>query len=302
MRSFWDNFSDIDDKFKTIEINDNTPIIEATYEGKNLFIKDENENLNGSFKDRGVSYQMAKYLQLGNSNFALSSSGNSAISASFITNHYDVKLQLFLSNNINSEKLEKINKFTDSKIKINLSDKPRSELIKFLNNNPEYINLRGSTDIYSYQGFKTISYELVEQVPDVDAIFIPCSSGTSTFGIYQGLKELNHLVPIHICQTEKINALSKYFDVDYKRQQSSLADAITDRVAHRKDELIEIIKESEGFGWIISDSNLLEDKEIVNNLINKDYSFNSLLAFSGWRKSFEKGYNYKNPVLLFSGQ
>jgi len=301
MRSYWDYFDDIEIKFKTLDLKVNTPIIELKYEDQNLIIKDENDNLNGSFKDRSIGYQMARHIQQGETRFALSSSGNSAVSACYISRQYNVELQLFLSEQINSSKLNNIKELSNSKININLSNKPRSELIKFLNNNPDFINLRGSTDVYAPVGFKTISYELFEQVPEIDAIFIPCSSGTSSIGINQGFQELNIHVPIHICQTEKINSISKYFDVDFERKDTSLADAITDRVAHRKNSVVEIIKKSNGFGWVISDTQLMEDKEIVNNLLHKDYSFNSLLAFSGWRKAVKKGYNYKYPVLLFSG-
>lgn len=301
MRSYWDYFDDIEKKFKTLNLEVNTPIVAITIDGKNVFIKDENKNLNKSFKDRGLSYQMVRNIQQGETKFALSSSGNSAISAGFVSQHYDAELQLFLSNKINQTKLDRLKEFTDSKIRINLSDKPRSELIKFLNNNPDYVNLRGSTDVYASSGFKTISHELVNQVPDIDAIFIPCSSGTSTVGIYEGFKELNRNVSIHICQTEKIHPISKYFDLDFVRNETSIADAISDRVAHRKSIVIEIIKQTSGFGWIISDSRLLKESEKLFNLLKVDHSYNSILAYSGWRKALEKGYNYKNPVLLFSG-
>jgi threonine dehydratase len=301
MHSYWKHFNEIENKFKTLELRVNTPVKEFKYKENNIFIKDENLNLNGSFKDRGVSYQMARHIQLGHNHFALSSSGNSALSACYVSKYFDVELQLLLSNKMSSLKLGKIKEFSSSKIKIFLTDKPRSELIKFLNNNSDYTNLRGSTDGFAYQGFKTISHELIEQVPNIDAIFIPCSSGTSSWGIYQGFKELNVNVPIHICQTEKINSIAKHFNIDYSTQKSSLADAITDRIAHRKSNIIEMVKETQGYGWVISDNQLETDKATLNTLTREDYSFNSVLAFSGWRKALEKGYNYKNPVLLFSG-
>ena len=301
MNSYWDHFEDIDQKYMAVKLNTPTPVIECDFNGNKLFIKDENENQNGSFKDRGVSYQMAKHIQHGKTKFALSSSGNSAISCSSIAVFYDGDLELFLSNKINPSKLNKIKGFSNPRIKINLSEKPRSDLIKFLNHNPEYVNLRGSNDNYAIPGFKTIAYEIIEQLPEVDAIFIPCSSGTSALGISQGFKELNLNIPIHICQTEKIHAIAKYFDDEYIRQNASLADAITDRLANRKKDVVELIKVTKVFGWVISDIQLVQDKDIVTNLINKDYSYNSVLAFSGWRKALKKGYNYKNPVLLFSG-
>lgn len=301
MLSYWKHFNEIENKFKTLELRVNTPVKQFKCKENNFFIKDENLNLNGSFKDRGVSYQIARHIQRGLNYFALSSSGNSALSACYVSKNFNAELQLFLSNKISSLKLDRIKEFSSSKIKIILTEKPRSELIKFLNTNPEYSNLRGSTDGYAYQGFKTISYELIDQVPNIDAIFIPCSSGTSSWGIYQGFNELNANIPIHICQTEKINSIAKYFDADYLTQSTSLADAITDRIAHRKSTIIEMIKATQGSGWVISDHQLETDKATLTALTSEDYSFNSLLAFSGWRKALEKGYNYKNPVLIFSG-
>lgn len=299
--SYWDIFQDVESKYKEIQLMVNTPIIEIEIDGIKLTIKDENKNINGSFKDRGLTYQIVKNIQNGNDKFALSSSGNSAISACYISRNYNVTLELFLSKNINKNKSEKINQYASELIKINYEEKPRSDLIKFLATNTDFINLRGSTDEIAPLGFKSIAYEITKQVEKYDAIFIPCSSGTSSLGIHMGFRELGIQLPIHVCQTEKVNAIAKNFDNDFNKSESSLADAITDKVAHRKLELIEIIKNTGGYGWVISNERLEEDIIFINNLLKTNYSYNSMLAFSGWKKSVEKGFNYKNPILLFSG-
>lgn len=305
MSKFWSHFTNISEDYQIEFGQGNTPLIDITNKDSGLFIKDETQNPNGSFKDRGLAYQLSYHLQQGKKSFALSSSGNAAITASYLAKYLGIGLHLFISNSIDKEKFQILDEFAkgQSNIKLYQGERPRSALIKFLNSNKDVTNLRGSTDVNASLGYKSIAFELAEQIPAISTIFIPTSSGTSAVGIHQGFTEINKNVQIHICQTTKVNSITKYFDSNFTISKVSLSDAITDKVAHRKEEVVQLIKKTNGFGWTISDTELLFAKaQLSMKELPKQYSYNSLLSYAGFLKAKSLGYNFTNPVLLFSGR
>lgn len=303
MSKFWHNFPEITKEYRIDFGQGDTPLLNISDNNSQLFVKNETKNPNGSFKDRGLAYQFARHMMTGKTRFALSSSGNAAISAAHIARLYNFELSVFVGDSINPDKLTLLeDKIKDSpNIKVFKSKKPRSELIKFVREHSDFVNLRGSTDVYAPVGYKSIAFELMAAVPQLDSIFIPASSGTSAVGIASGFQQLGASVQIHICQSTKIHPIAKNFDKSFSVTSKSLADAITDKIAHRKIELLNLIQDSQGFGWVISDDELLQAKKLVDSKNIGDFSFNSVLAFSGFQKALRSGYNFKNPVLLFSG-
>lgn len=294
----------INKKFQLSLKEGNTPLEQYTIGDRKVFIKREDKNPNGSFKDRSLAFQISKYYEERHKKLIISSSGNAAISAAAYCNLAKIDLDIFVSNRIEKEKLNKLqnfNKNNTSKIKTVISKRPKSDAIKYSKKN-NIPNLRGSIDDLAAVGFETISFELFKQNPQIDAIFIPCSSGTSTVGIYNGYKHISKSVPsLHVCQTEKIHPIAKEFDSNFTETQDSLAKAISDRVAHRKKSVINIIKETNGFGWVVSDKLLEESISMTKMLDIDNTSYNSHLSLAGYLKAIKKGQNFKTPCLIFSG-
>ncbi len=268
---------------------------------KVLAIKDENQNPNGSFKDRSLAYQMSIYVDQAKKDFVISSSGNAAISAAAFAKLAEANLDVFVSEHVNPLKLQKLENLSCdyNGIRIHKSLQPKSDAIKFANET-HAINLRGSQDALAVIGFKTIAYEIAEEYPDVDAVFVPCSSGTSALGIVLGFRDLGKKVPVIICQTSKIHAIASEFDKDFQVAKTSLADAISDRVALRKLELVDQLRNCAGGGVVISDDDLQAAKERMATY-GFDFSYNSLLAFAGFFKLENSDKLYKHPVIIASG-
>lgn len=269
-----------------------------------VILKLETMNPNRSFKDRSLAFQISYYYAHGKSKLLISSSGNAANSAASYVGLTDIKLAIFVSNKINPLKLSHLKDIIDNNphVTLNFSDKAKSDAIKF-SNQGNYINLRGSEDDVAIEGFKTISYELSQQAPEADAVFIPCSSGTSTMGIAKGYKEVVEELPqIHICQTTKIHPMAKEFDFVFTKTNDSPADAIVDRVAKRKSEVTEIIKETNGFGWVLSEEEINKATNFLKKKTNlPDLTSNGCLSFAGLIRSMKKKKRFKNPVCIISG-
>jgi threonine synthase len=247
-----------------------------------------------------LAYQISHYYSLGKRAFVISSSGNAAISAgNIIKTIPDANLEIFISKNIDEKKLNKLMYLNSKRIKINQGFKPKSDAILFAKKN-DFINLRASTDTNALIGYKTISYELESEARSSDGIFIPVSSGTAALGIALGFEDLGIKIPIYLCQTTKINSIASEFDMDFYDTETSLADAIVDRVAIRKNELIRVVNDTHGDAFVISDELLFIAKEkMLRN--GKDFSFNSLLGLAGLLKAKSQGKKINNPIILASG-
>ena len=280
---------------------------------ENIFLKREDLNPTGSHKDRGLAFEISAHQQDNAKGFVISSSGNSAISAINLLKGTDITLHIFLSSKISIPKINRLTKILPNisseifkgkdveyeNFKFYFSQKPLSTAFYYARTE-DLILLRGSTDIYGFEGFKTIAYELQKQDIDTDSIFIPTSSGTTAKGIFEGFKQENYTIPFHLIQTSKINTLVHRFDNDYQPQASSLADSIVDRIGHRVREVEEIIKESKGTGWIISDREIQQAQEILQKE-GIQTSNESALTIAAIKKAQSKGWTIKKPICLFTG-
>ncbi len=265
----------------------NTPVEELEIEGIKALLKREDKNPNGSFKDRSLAYQLSKHISDGVKKFCISSSGNAAISAYAYSKLTDIFLDIFVSTKLSSEKLSKL-----EGAKLNLSDNPKSDSIKF-SNETGALNLRGSVDDNAYIGYYSLAEEIAEL--DIDSIFIPTSSGNAALGIHQGLKMLSKHIPIYIVQTTKVCPIASLYDKEFIKTETSVVTCITDRVCKRKDQIVDLIKDSCGSGIVISDEEILE--------VSKKYSLpiNSSISITGFSKALKKGYTIKRPLLVISG-
>jgi threonine synthase len=281
---------------------------------ESIYIKREDMNPTGSHKDRGLAFEISAHLQEGSKEFVMSSSGNAAISAIHLLKGSSSTLHIFLSNNLSVSKVNRLVKAISGKVSSDIfkgkdtdfenlhfhfSQKPLSTAFSFAKEN-NFVLLRGSTDEYGYEGFKTMAYEIAENFEDFDSIFIPISSGTTAKGIYEGFKEKNFNIPFHLIQTTKVNTLVHRFDSDYQPSITSIADSIVDRIGHRVKDVEEIIKETGGTGWILNDKQIQEAQMILEDLELKT-SNESAMTIAAIQKAKENGWDIKKPICIFTG-
>lgn len=298
-----------------LEVNEN---ISNALKINELLIKREDLNPSGSHKDRSVCYMLSYYAGEGYKEFVISSSGNTAISAiSYANKAENITLDLFLSKSLSSEKrlrLEKALGFEigagfaqviHDKFKIFFGDKPLSDAIKYANEN-KLLLLRGSTDDIALEGFKSIAFELFEQAEEATDIFVPTSSGTTAEGIYLGYKQLleqekiTQIPRIHIVQTTKVNPMAREFDKEFEDSETSLSDCIVDRVAHRRKQILDIVRETKGSGWVISDEHI---KDILNVTKSSQLRLSNegALCLAAIQKAKSKGLKMPKPIAIITG-
>lgn len=270
-----------------------------------LIFKREDENPNGSHKDRGLAYQISCAREENRKNLIISSSGNAAISAAAYCQKAGIKLFVFVSSKIEKVKLAKI--FENDPAMVFPCDKPVT-FADFANKKFNIKNIKSSADDNSIYGYKSIGFEIFEHQGEVDSIFLAVSSGTSLLGITAAYKDLLALGEIrkmpqfHMVQTSRIHPLAAHFDKDFKFEREILAKAIVARKVPKEKEVIEAISNSGGSGWIVQNREINNAAEILkkSNLVT---SYEGAAALAGIFKAKRKGFNMgKKAVCLLTGK
>ena len=224
----YEEFLPIDSREIKITLGEGeTPLLKCSDLGreleiKNLFVKDESRNPTYSFKDRLVSVGAfvarhfgSKYLIAGGGNLAAGASAYSAKynleTISFET--LDESKQAILQTLSYGGKIVYLKKYED-----------RYELMKkcvdILKGHPVSSYTPSPTgDPYSQEGYKTIAYEICEQlkwnVPD--KVVVPTGQGFGLYGIWRGFVDLyeigliDSLPNMIAAETDACGSLTKTF-------------------------------------------------------------------------------------------
>ena len=271
----------------------NTRIIEI----EGIIFKREDENPTGSVKDRGISYQVEQAKRRGLKNLVLSSSGNAAISAAYFCRQAGINLFVFVSPKINKEKLRRVE---GSRIRVFQSIRPISEAIKFAKKN-DFHNLRPSTATDGPIGYQSIAAEIFENRGKIDSIFFPVSSGITLIGVANGFRKLGFLPRLHVVQTTVVCPIASKFDKNFVATKSSLASALVAKFLPKGKEILKLIKESKGWGWVISDEEI-NKADIWLTRQGIITSYEGAAALAGIWKARENGWQIGRAVCLLTGK
>jgi len=288
----------------------NTPEISAPIIAKELGLEElifkcEDQNPNGSHKDRGLAYQISCAYEEGRKDLIISSTGNGAISAAAYCRNIGIKLFVFVALKIERAKLEKIIKQYPAIVFTSL--KP----LTFSNYASEKFNIKNikaSSDKNSLYGYKSIGFEIFEHQGEVDSIFLAVSSGMTLLGIlaaYQDLLALGEIKKIpqfHIVQPSRIHPLAAHFDKDFKFESEILAKAIVNRKVIQEKEIIDAVTQSGGSGWIVQNADIKKASALLRTN-GIETSNEGAAALAGIFKARAKGFDFgKKTVCLLTGR
>ncbi|PSO45843.1 MAG: hypothetical protein BRC22_00430 [Parcubacteria group bacterium QH_9_35_7] len=263
-----------------------------------LYLKREDLNPYSSHKGRSIPVMIDHYLNQNRNKFVISSSGNAALAAIKKIKEINepANLTVFIGKNINSNKEKRLKQEVSGYKQISIEQKQRPKQIAFQKDKKEtIIYLRQSTDDVALEGYKELARELNE-IENLQAIFVPTSSGTTAEGLYKGFQKLNQDPQIHIVQTEYCHPMAEKFDKKFEKKDSSIATAIVDKVAHRKQQVLNIISKSGGSGWIISDQRIQQAIDLVEDVSDLQISANSALSIAGIKKAIQNEYQWNGAV------
>ncbi len=236
-----------------------------------LYLKNEQQNPTGSFKDRPVGCGMSKAKEMGIDSVVVASSGNGAAAVSAFAASSNMKAKIFVPESTPNEKVEQALFYGAEVCRI---PGPYSNSYKAAIESGRKDNSFNLTTTfinpYTVDGDKQIAYELYSELGFPDYIFVPIGAGPLLVGILKGYEELKKLnsdskIPIMVgVQAEGCNPIEKAFKsnrrVVSEKKPKSIAGAICDGLdGYEKDGdyTIDAIKKSGGFSISIKDEEIL---------------------------------------------
>lgn len=312
-KSIWryaDHYPNMDEKLRltlgegwTREME--IPSIAESLGISSVFFKREDENPNGSHKDRGLAYQISKAKEKGEKRLLVSSSGNAAISAAAYCRAAGIELFVFVSSKIDKGKLAAIAKNEPAAIII--SEKPLT-FAEYASKKFNIRNIRSTADENSVFGYRSLGFEIFEHLGELDSIFIAVSSGSTLLGIASAYRDLvnekivKKMPQLHFVQTSRIHPLAKHFDKDFKFEKEVLARAIVARDVPKEKEILDAVSASGGSGWIVQNEGILKASKILReNDVTTSYEGAAALAgiYKAKAKDFDIG---QKVVCILTGK
>ena len=210
----------------------NTPVLTSdsldNELGSNLFFKCENFQKTGSFKIRGATNSI---LQLNDTEIKngiiTTSSGNHGAAVAFIADKIGTSSKIIMPNNTPKNKIENVQRYGGDIFYCEPNIKSREDTLE------KMIQKSGGSIIHPYNDEKiiagqgTAAKELIEKVPDLDAIICPVSGGGLLSGTLLAAKNLKPGIKVFGAEPE--NADDTYRSIlNNKIMSNETTDTIAD--------------------------------------------------------------------------
>lgn len=267
---------------------------------KSIFFKREDQHPYGSHKGRSIPYMIDVYTKEGIQHFAISSSGNAALASAHYIKELNknkeskINLEILVGQHISTKKLKKLQEFKDINISITMHDRPLQTL--FIKTKDQNIKaLRQSNDDLALVGYETLAEELLK-IPKLESVFIGTSSGTTAEALSEYFIKNNKNIEVHLVQTPSCHPIVDNFIDNEIPEEESIADAIVDHTALRKDKLTKLINKTNGCGWIASNDQIKSAQEITENYTGIKISTNSALSVAGLMQAIYTGKSWNGSV------
>lgn len=257
-----------------------------------VYFKREDLHPYGSHKGRSIPHMIDEKVAGGARHFVISSSGNAALAAGIHIKKLnregnDLTLEIFAGKNINSHKLKKLEDLNGNGVLFSVQERPLQTLFARTQDHSIH-SLRQSSDDSALLGYRELASELLK-IKKLSTVFIGTSSGTTA----QALAEHMSGVEIHIVQTSSCHPMADVFVENYSSTEKSLADAIVDTTAIRKDWVTSLV----AGGSIASNEEIVAAEEIVKKTTGISISPNSALSVVGLMQATYTGKEFAGNIV-----
>ena len=250
-----------------------TPLIETAMSKARLYLKYEGKNPTHSFKDRFQSVAISAAVALKATHVVCQSTGNHGVAAAAYAARAGLQSVVLTHEEVPFAHVEAIRQFGG--IPVAVPPAERSRLLRKLIEAGWYPATThwpfAVSNPYGIEGYKTIAYEIVEQLGADQAaaahVFVPVGGGDGLYGIYKGWRELEQLgavtrIPrLYACQPETAAPLaaaeaSQAAEVPVVEVQRSSALSI--REAETGGHALHALRASGGRALAVADSEIMD--------------------------------------------
>ena len=198
-----------------------TDLNRSTYfSGKNeIYLKTENLQLTGSFKLRGAYYKISKLSKEEKQKGVIAcSAGNHAQGVALAAKENKIKATIFIPSSAPLSKIEATKSYGAEVCLVDgVYDDAYAEAVKFQEKTGGiFIHPFDDIDVIAGQG--TIALEILDQIPDVDAIVVPIGGGGLISGVAATIKQIKPDCKVYGVQTQSIPSM--FASIAYNQRTS----------------------------------------------------------------------------------
>lgn len=271
----------------------NTPL---TYsKGLGVWIKHEEMNPTGCFKDRESAVVISKALELGYKKVVVVSSGNAALSTAAYAQKAGIVCEVYIPEKTTKAKKQLIKMFGGI---IHEIQGFYEDVYRYVVDHPVKgaWNVTSGQNPWRVEGNKTIAYELLEQIGHVpDVVVVPAGNGGCLAGIWRGFEDLFNTgktvkIPKMVgVQIKGADPLKKAIEqgkqwVNLGDVEDSVAEGIVAAESYCSPKAVEAITKSSGFVVSVTDEEIVEALGILVSKESLVTEPTSAAAFAGLKK------------------
>ena len=190
-----------------------TGLIRAVNLADDLYLKTENLQVTGAFKVRGAYFKLSKLTpeekKLG---VVACSAGNHAQGVALAANQNGIKSTIFVPSAAPISKIEAARSYgSDIRLVNGVYDDAYNAALEYLEqSNAVFVHPFEDLDVIAGQG--TIGLEILEQLPDVEAIVVPVGGGGLISGVAYAVKKLCPGCKVYGVQAAGAGSMAKSID------------------------------------------------------------------------------------------
>lgn len=218
-----------------------TPLIKSRTLGENVFVKDERLSPTSSFKDRQGALVVSSLVEAGIKECVLASTGNAAAAYAAYCARADIKLWVFVTSMVPSEKMREAMLYGAEVIKVTGTyDQAKAVAADFAKRRGIHLD-RGAKAVPGKEGMKTVAYEIAEQLAlqegrrgwqAPDWYLQAVSGGIGPIGVMKGFTELYRMglidkVPkLGIIQAEGCSPMVRAFASGWEKAEPVIPETL----------------------------------------------------------------------------
>ncbi|CAG9297832.1 threonine ammonia-lyase [Celerinatantimonas diazotrophica] len=272
----------------------------SRYLNCNISIKHENHNPTGSFKIRGGINIMSHIKRRQIKGVVTFSTGSHGLSVGTSAKLFNIPSVIVVPNNTNPAKIQLIKDTGADVIEAGNNFDEAAQVVARLNEERGYYYVHPANEPLLINGVGTEFLEIIEKLPDIDAIILPLGGGSEVAAAITTMKALKPEIEIYAVQAQASNAA--YFSWKTKaictRANKTFAGGFATGSAYET--TFNIYKNT------LTDFILLEEEEILRGIaLAAHYTHNmvegagSSTLMAAWK--LKERLAGKNVVLQFSG-
>ncbi len=207
-----------------------TPLIAAPKIGEKVYIKSENLQLTGAFKIRGAAYKIASLTpEEASKGVIAASAGNHAQGVALSATKQGIKSVICLPAGAPLSKIEATKGYGGEVVMVDgVFDDAYNKAVE-LSEKEGYTFVHPFNDEKVIAGQGTIGLEILEQLPDVDAVIVPIGGGGLISGIACAIKSIKPECKVYGVQAEGAPSMlvsQKNHEITGLDSVSTIADGI----------------------------------------------------------------------------